>query len=84
MTDRQILDLTRDELKTKSENLILIYEHLKQIENISLGIGNVKRTKDVSMISDLELRKLMSESQPSVLNANIMYQNTDTSSKKFQ
>lgn len=83
MTDRQILDLTWEELKTKSENLIIIYEHLKQIENSSLGIGNVTKTKGVSMISDLELRKLMSESQPTVLNANTMYQNNDTLSKNL-
>ena len=73
MSVQQIKDLTKEELKTKSENLVLLYEYLMR-EDARREFKGVKalNTRPLT-ISDAELRELMSQSVPTHLNMNCLF-----------
>lgn len=82
MSTQDIKNLTREELKTKSENLILLYEYLTRQDKKSSN-ANGARSKDnrIAKISDAELRDLVYSTQPSAINISAMFGCADTSSK---
>jgi hypothetical protein len=66
------MSLTKDELKSKSENLILLYEFLYSQETTKGGYNKFDRKPK---INDKELRELMSQSIVGSVNINSIFTN---------
>lgn len=56
---KEVKAMTKDEIKTKSENLVLLWEFLQRDEKRRSGATFARDNRNPNVISDLEIRNLM-------------------------
>lgn len=75
---KEVKAMTRDEIKSKSENLVLLWEFLQRDEKRRIGATFARDNRSGKLITDLEIRKLMQNSQPQSMKFDSVFQSQDT------